>query len=103
MMRYGFTRLDVGFANASFRRDLESPRENQRYWETRNRDQHNQPHRPVRNFKERKNLGRDLNEQPRNNCVRDGDLVNIAPLQLGEEIALAHSDVGKPIFSSMPL
>ena len=48
--------------------------------------EHDKPHRPIRNFEERKNLRRDLNHQPADDRVRDRDLVNIAPLQLGEEI-----------------
>src|SRR5439155_10407240 len=51
-----------------------------------------QPHHPVRNFQERKNLRRNLNEQPSNNGIRDRNFVNVAPLQLGEEIVLIHFD-----------
>jgi hypothetical protein len=35
---------------------------------------------PVWNFEEGKCLRSDLNEQPGNHCVRDRDLVNVAPL-----------------------
>ena len=45
-------------------------------------------HHPVRNFEKWKNLGRDLNQQPTDNCVSDRNLVNVAPLQLGKEIIL---------------
>jgi len=37
-----------------------------------------------------KDLCRDLNEQPRDDGVRDGDLVNIAPFQFAEEILRIH-------------
>ena len=52
--------------------------------------EHDQTHRPVRNFEEGKNLCRDLNQQPTNDRVRDRNLVNIAPLQLGEEVVGLH-------------
>ena len=53
--------------------------------------EHNQAHHPIRNFEKRKNLGSDLDHQPADHRVRDRDFVNVAPLQLGEEIALARS------------
>ena len=47
-------------------------------------------HHPIRNFKDWENLCRDLDEQPANDRVRDRNLVNVAPLQLGEEIVRVH-------------
>ena len=47
-------------------------------------------HGPIGNFKKRKDLRRDLDQQPANDCVSDRDLVNIAPLQFGEEVAKVH-------------
>src|SRR5437870_2780742 len=41
----------------------------------------------------RDNGCRDLYDQPTNDRVRDGDFVNIAPLQLGEEISRVHSGI----------
>ena len=45
-------------------------------------------------IEEREDLRCDLKEQPRNHRVGDGNLVNIAPLQLGEEIVIAHYVAG---------
>ena len=42
--------------------------------------------------------GRNLYDQPPNNRIRDRNLVNVAPLQFGEEIALVHFGTGNPIF-----
>src|SRR5947207_2727096 len=38
----------------------------------------------------RKDLSGDLHEQPTDDCVDDRNLVNIAPLQLGEKIVDLH-------------
>ena len=46
-----------------------------------------QPHRPVWDFEKWKDLRGDLNEQPGDDGIGDRDLVNIAPFQLGEEVA----------------
>ena len=45
---------------------------------------------PIRNFEERKDLRRDLNQQPRHHRIRDCNLVNVAPLQFGEEVVDLH-------------
>ena len=50
---------------------------------------------PIRNFEERKNLTRDLHQQPRHDCVRDRDLVHVASLQFREEIARVHGRSGR--------
>jgi hypothetical protein len=47
-------------------------------------------HQPIRNLQEWKNLGRDLNYKPTDNRVRDRNLVNVAPPQLGEELPKVH-------------
>src|SRR5260221_13772859 len=41
----------------------------------------------------RDNGRRDLYDQPTNDRVCDGDLINIAPLQLGEEASRVHSGI----------
>src|SRR5262245_16492937 len=74
-----------------FRRHLERPSNHQRNWETDYCQEYYQPDRPVWNFKKRKNLRGDLNDQPTHDRVRDGDFVNVSPLQLGEEISFTHS------------
>jgi hypothetical protein len=40
----------------------------------------NDVHRPIRNIEERKNLRRDLDQEPRRSGIGDGDLLNVAPL-----------------------
>jgi hypothetical protein len=45
-----------------------------------------EPDRPIRNFEKWKNLPGYLHRQPRNDCVGNRHFVNIAPLQLGEEV-----------------
>ena len=44
-----------------------------------------QSHHPVRNFQEREDLGRDLDEQPSHDAISDRDLVHVATLQFSEE------------------
>src|SRR5207248_2349633 len=45
---------------------------------------------PDWNLQEWKDLRGDLNQEPADNRVGDGNLVNVAPLQLPEEIARLH-------------
>ena len=60
-----------------------------------------EPHRPIRNFEEWKNLRRDLNQQPAYDGVCNRDLVNIAPLQFGENRRfVTHRLLGPNIFST---
>src|SRR5436305_3869166 len=82
----------VGCASAfdSFRRYLKHPAKNKRNRQTENDEQNNQSNDPVRNVEDRKNLRDALREGPTRDDVRDRNLVNIAPLQLGEEIAWIH-------------
>ena len=42
------------------------------------------------NFEKRKDVRRDLDEQPRNDCVCDRDLVNVARFQLSEKLVNPH-------------
>ena len=50
-----------------------------------------QSHDPIWNLEEWKDLRRDLNYQPTDNRVRDGNLVDIPSFQLGEERTLFRS------------
>ena len=62
-----------------------------------NEDDDDNLHRPLRRIKRGKKNRRRLNRQPRDHCISDRDFVNIAPLQLGEEIIDLHcfaSDFG---------
>ena len=83
--RHRFVRPELFCPHDSFRRDLKGPRENERDRKTNYDQQHDKSHAPVWYFQKWKDLRRDLNQQPRHNCIRDRDLVNIAPLQLGEK------------------
>src|SRR5439155_14672200 len=60
-------------------------------WESDYQQEDHKTHRPIRNFKERKNLTRYLHQQPRDDCIGDRNLVNIAAPQLGEEVIWIHS------------
>jgi hypothetical protein len=48
------------------------------------------PDRPVRNFEERKNLTRDLHQEPGHDAMGDRHFVNVAPFQLSEEVLRVH-------------
>ena len=75
-----FVRPNIFHSLDAFRGQLERPCQNQSDGKANHDDEHNEPHRPIWNLEEWKDLCRDLNEQPRDDGVRDGDLVNIAPL-----------------------
>lgn len=49
-----------------------------------------EPDRPIRNLEKQKDLRCDLDQQRRHDGVGDGGLIDIAPLQLGKEIASIH-------------
>src|SRR5439155_7520570 len=83
-------KIDIFRALDSFRRELESPRSDERDWKP-DRDQHDhQPHDPVWNLQKWENPRGNLNHEPADNRVRDGNLVNVAPLQLPEETLRIH-------------
>src|SRR5207247_8357564 len=78
----------VGCASTfdSFRRYLKHPAKNKRNRQTENDEQDNQSNDPVRNVEDRKNLRDALREGPTRDDIRDRNLVNVAPLQLGKEV-----------------
>src|SRR5438105_698581 len=78
-------KIDIFRAFDSFWRELEGPGDDERNWESNHNQRNDQAHHPVRYFQERKDLGCDLNEDPRHNRIGDRNLINIAPLQLREE------------------
>ena len=69
---------------------LESPRNDQRNDESCSYERHEHFHHPTRSFEGREQDRSCLDEQPRDDSVRDRDLVNAAPLQLGEEVIWVH-------------
>ena len=60
--------------------------DNQRNRKTERGQDNDQANRPVWNVQKRKNLRSNLNQEPPDDGICDGDLVNVAPLQLGEEV-----------------
>src|SRR6266536_1934685 len=96
-----FARIDIFRALDSFRREFKRPGKNHRHGKSDNEQQHYKTHRPIRNFEERKNLTRDLHQQPCDDCVGDRNFVNVASLQLSEEILRVHGD--DPFFGAKTL
>src|SRR5262249_7219002 len=45
---------------------------------------------PIRNVQEGKNLRGDLDQQPADDGIRDCNLVNVAPLEFGEDVPRIH-------------
>src|SRR5437588_12916259 len=87
---------DFGALN-SVRGNLEHPGQNKRDWQTENDEQNNQSNDPVRNVENWKNLRHSLRKRPTRDAVRDRNLVNITPLQLGEETVDLHEpEMRKP-------
>ena len=69
----------------SFGRHFKCPRDNQRDRKADDEEENYQAHNPIGDVEKWKNLAGDLHQQPGDNAVRDRNLVNIAPLQFGEE------------------
>src|SRR5438128_3380052 len=88
-----FTKIDIFGALDSLRRQFKCPGKNHRHGKSDNEQQHYKTHSPIRNLEERKNLTRDLHQQPRNDCVGDRNFVNVAPLQLDKEFAQVHNEL----------
>src|SRR5207247_9745108 len=75
-----FARLDLGFEFDSFRRNLKRPGKNQRHGKAEDDDDDNYLHHPRRRVESRKENRRRLNQEPRDDHIRDRDLVNVPPL-----------------------
>src|ERR1700730_10973327 len=75
----------------SFRRELEQPCETGGNGKTENDQEDKKSNGPNWNVKHWKNLGDSLSEGPPADEVGGSNLVNIAPLQLGEETTPIHS------------
>ena len=67
-------------ASDSLRSQIEYPRQRECDWKTQHQHEHNQAHRPIWNFEERKNLRGNLNEQPGGDSVGNGDAMDLAAL-----------------------
>src|SRR5438309_4760393 len=90
MMGDRFVKLHLRFALDSFRRDLERPGKRQRNREPNNKNEDDNLHRPLRRIERGKKNRCRLNGEPRDHRIRDGNLVNITPLQLGKEVVDLH-------------
>lgn len=89
-LRDKFSRRNILRPLHSFRCHLEGPGNNKSDRETSNYGRHKHLHDPGRRFEGREENGPGLNQQPSDNSVGDGDFVNVATLQLGEEVAQVH-------------
>src|SRR5438552_19183310 len=90
MMSDRFVSLHLRFALNSFRRDLEGPGKHQRNREPNNKNEDDNLHRPLRRIECGKKNRCRLNREPRDHRVSDRDFVNVAPLQLSEEVVDLH-------------
>jgi hypothetical protein len=77
--------FDLIRAFDSFRRQLERPGQNHRDGKAKHDRHHDDLHHPCRRFEGRQKNRRRLNQQPRRHSIDDRNLVNVAPLQLGEK------------------
>src|SRR6266700_1512770 len=83
-------KIDLFGALNSFRRQFESPCEDKRDRKAKNHQHHERLHYPFRSMKGRQHGRTNLDNKPANYRVRDRDLVNIPPLQLGKEVTRVH-------------
>src|SRR5260370_12519244 len=86
MDRMRFGKIDIFRAFDAFQCYLKRPRDNERDRKTDDDEHDDETNDPIRNIEYRKNLSDALRERPTGDDVGDGDLVNVAPLQLGEEV-----------------
>jgi hypothetical protein len=69
----------------SFRRDVESPRQNQSDRESSNQENDHRSQCPLRNFEHRKYLRNDLRDQPGGHRVSDRYAINFSTFELGKK------------------
>src|SRR5437763_684830 len=85
--------IDIFRAFDSFRSRFKRPRDHERDWKS-DCDQHDhQTHNPVWDFQERKDLRRNLCDDPPDHGISDRHLVNIASLELSEKASRVHSGI----------
>src|SRR5438270_7504324 len=90
--------IDVLFKLDSLRGYLECPRTNHGDRKPNDSEQNDQPDDPVWNIEKRKDLRRDLDEQPSRHDIGDCNAVNTAPFQFAEKSARIHRrDSRKPL------
>src|SRR5437879_13922409 len=79
-------KIDIFRALQSFGGELERPRDNECNRKSDHDCEHDEAHGPIWNFEEWKHLCRDLDQQPANYGISHRNLIDVAPLHLGEEI-----------------
>src|SRR4029453_6746161 len=84
-------RMEIFRPHDSFGGEFVNPGEQHRDWKSHRERNDNKTHCRIWNFKKRKNLRCELREEPCDNSVSDRCAVNIAPLQLGQNILRIHS------------
>src|SRR5438477_3089626 len=90
--------IDVLFKLDSLRGYLECPRTNHGDRKPNDSEQNDQSDDPVWNIEKRKDLRRDLDEQPSRHDIGDCNAVNTAPFQFAEKSARIHRrDSRKPL------
>jgi hypothetical protein len=77
----------------SFRRQLECPSQPKRNGQTHYNQQNKQTNEPVWNGENGQYLRQALSESPTRDGVRDGDFVNVAPLQFGKKLPEVHGTI----------
>ena len=83
-------RLDIFRALDAFGRDLERPRQRNRNEKAEGDEANEDLQDPVRRVEGREDDRGDLDDQPARDEIRGADLIDVAPLQLGKEIARTH-------------
>ena len=68
-----------------------NPGEQHRDWKSDRESNNNKTHCRIWNFKKRKDLRRELREEPCDDSVCDRCAINIAPLQLSQKLRWIHS------------
>src|SRR5437870_9069632 len=83
-------KIDIFRALQSFGGELERPRDNECNRKSDHDCEHDEAHGPIWNFEKWENLRRDLDQQPANYGISHRNLIDVAPLHLGEEIVDLH-------------
>src|SRR6266496_3072281 len=83
-------RIEIFRPHYSFGGQFVEPGEQHRDWKSDRERNDNKTHCRIRNFKKREDLRCELREEPCDDSVSDRCAVNIAPLQLGQDVSWIH-------------
>src|SRR4029450_3774212 len=89
--RSGLYRIEILRPHYSFGGQFVEPGEQHRDWKSDREPNDNKTHCRIRNFKKREGLRWELREEPCDDPVGDRSAVNVAPLQLGQDVRWIHS------------